>query len=99
MCTATVTAISIRSRSQRYATTWLFDVLRRGAPPTLDRGGAVHLAWGDTRGSFLFDEALQDHVAHGLVDVGHDATHVSAVGRQGATDDMASHVRHASSAC
>jgi predicted nuclease of predicted toxin-antitoxin system len=36
---------------------------------------------------FLIDEALQDHVAHQLVDAGHDATHVRAIGMQGATDD------------
>jgi predicted nuclease of predicted toxin-antitoxin system len=36
---------------------------------------------------FLVDEALQDLVAYRLVAAGHDATHVRAIGLQGATDD------------
>ena len=36
---------------------------------------------------FLIDEALQDRVAQRLVDAGHDATHVRAIGLRGATDD------------
>jgi predicted nuclease of predicted toxin-antitoxin system len=36
---------------------------------------------------FLVDEALQDLVADRLIAAGHDATHVRALGMQGAIDD------------
>lgn len=40
---------------------------------------------------FLVDEALQDLVADRLVASGHDATHVRALGMQGAIDDVFAH--------
>lgn len=36
---------------------------------------------------FVVDEALQDLVADRLIAVGHDATHIRALGMQGASDD------------
>ncbi|CAN5916330.1 hypothetical protein BH23ACT10_BH23ACT10_08390 [soil metagenome] len=36
---------------------------------------------------FLVDEALQDRIADRLVAAGHDATHVRAIGMQGAIDE------------
>jgi len=36
---------------------------------------------------FLVDEALQNLVAYRLVAAGHDATHIRALGMQGAVDD------------
>ena len=36
---------------------------------------------------FLVDEALQNLVAYRLVAAGHDATHIRALGMQGAIDD------------